>query len=331
MKKIIFLLIITAAIILGGFFVWRQFQPKSLGKITMGWNTWPGNLPYFVAFDKGFFKDEGLEVKMVAEESYSKKVDDLMANKIDFSGDMVLIDIVEKASKGKKLKVVLVTDYSSGADGIVAKKEIKNISELKGKKVAVEMGTLGEYLLYDALKKNNLKLADVQETNMTAQEAAQAFIRGEVDAAVTYEPDYSQAVEKSNGWRIYTSADSPGLIIDILTFGRDFVVKNPAKVSAVVRAYFKAIDFIADSSDKAYEIGAKYFKITPSEFKEQYAGVKQVRLTDNLNFMAYGSGSDSLHGLTQQAYNFLLLKGTIKNKIDSTEIIDPSFIRGLTQ
>jgi len=205
MKKTITILTFVLLTILaaGGIFFYGQSQPKSLGKITLGWNTWPGNLPYLVAYEQGFFKEQGLEMEMIAEESYLKKVDDLISGKIDFSGDMALVDVVEKASKGGKLNVVLATDYSNGADGIVAKKEIKNISEFKGKKVAAEVGTLGEYLLYDALKKNNLELSDVQEVNLSAQEAAQAFIRGEVDAAVTYEPDYSQAVEKGAGWRIY--------------------------------------------------------------------------------------------------------------------------------
>jgi hypothetical protein len=45
--------------------------------------------------------------------------------------------------------------------------------------------------------------------------------------------------------------------------------------------------------------------------------------------MAFGSGSDSLHGLIQRAYNFLLIKGTVTNKIDSTEILEPKFIRTL--
>lgn len=312
-----------------GFFFYRQSQVKFLGQITLGWNAWPGFLPYLVAYDQGYFKEDGLDVKMIEEESYGKMLDDLVSSKIDFAGSIGLIDIAEKDSSGAALKIVSVADYSNGADGIVTKKEIKSISELKGKKVAVEQGTLGEYLLYDALKKNNRSLTDVQEVNMTAQEAAQAFISGKVDAAVSYEPYYSQAVKDGNGWRIYTSADSPGLITDVVALKGDFVTKNPEKVSTVIKSYFKAMDFIAKNPDQAYTIGAKYFKITPSEFKDQYAGIKQVGLTDNLNFMSYGNGSDSLHGLINQAYDFLLLKGTVKNRVDSTEIIDPSFIRGL--
>lgn len=329
MNKKIIILIVGALLvfIIGGFLWWRASQPKSLEKITYGWNVWPGVLPYLVAKDQGFFKDNGLDVEMVEYDSYIKKVDDAVSGKINFSGDFALIDVIEKVSKGNALQVVLATDYSNGADGIVAKSEIKNISELKNKNVAVEMGTLGEYLLYDALKKNNLTLSDINEVNLTAQEAAQVFIRGEVDAAVTYEPDYSEAVKKGNGTRIYTSADSPGLIIDCLTFRKDFLIQNPLKVQAVVNAYFEAMDFISLNPDKAYAIGAKYFKITPDEYKEQIKGVKLMSKDDNLKAFTYGSGIDSLHGTIKNINNFLIGKGTIKTVVDSTEVINPTFIR----
>lgn len=332
MRKIAIILIIILVIgIVGGYFIYQRTQIKNLGEITYGWNHWPGVLPYLVAYDQGFFKQEGLSVKMVEGDSYIKHLNDLIVGKIDFSGDIALIDIVEKASKGNKLKVVLATDYSNGADGIVAKKEIKSINELKGKKVAVEMGTLGEYLLHDALGKEDIDLSEIQEINFSAQEAAQVFIRGEVDAAVTYEPSYSQAVNDGNGWRIYTSADSPGLIIDVLTFGSDFVAKYPAKVSAVARSYFKAIDFIDKNPDQAYEIGAKYFKITANEFKSQIAGIKQMNFNDNQDIMSYGTGLNSIHGLIRQADLFLQEKSTIERVVDSTEIIDPRFVRELVK
>jgi len=329
MKKIttILAVVILVIVVIGGLFFYKQFQLKNLGEITYGWNTWPGVLPYLVAYDQGFFKEEGLDIKMIEEKSYADMLNDLIDDKIDFSGDLTLMDIVEKVGKGAELKVVLVTDYSNGADGIVAKKEIQNISELKGKKVAVEKGTLGEYLLYDALEKNDLNLSDILEINISAQESAQAFIRGEVDAAVTYEPDYSKAVEQGNGWRIYTSADSPGLIIDVLAFKNDFINHNPKKVVAVIKAYFKAMNFIEVNSDQAYEIGAKYFKILPNEFKEQYLGLKQVNFEDNLNMMSYRNSNDSLHFQIKDTYDFLKGKNIIQQEIDSTKIIDPQFIR----
>ncbi|MFA6476298.1 MAG: aliphatic sulfonate ABC transporter substrate-binding protein [Candidatus Paceibacterota bacterium] len=333
-KKIIIAIIgvvALAGILIGAYFFYSQSQTKSLGQITYGYQNWPGVLPYLVANDKGFFKEEGLDVKMVKVDSYVKEIEDLNSGQVDFIGDIALIDVVKQVSQGKDLKIVLATDYSNGADGIVAKKEIKTVLDLKGKKVAVEKGTLGEYLLFDALKKNSLGLSELSLVELSAQEAAQAFISGEVDAAVTYEPDFSQAVDKGNGWRLYTSSDSPGLIIDVLTFKKGFILQNEDKVQAVVAAYAKAMDFIKANSEEAYAVGAKYFAITPAEFKEQLAGIKLMDKFENNAALSYKISLDSLHGSVIEANTFLLGSGAIKNKVDSLDVIDASFLRGLEE
>ncbi|MFA6410798.1 MAG: ABC transporter substrate-binding protein [Candidatus Buchananbacteria bacterium] len=325
-SSIIFLIII----VIGGYFFYQNnIAKKSLGKINYGYEVWIGTFPYLVAYEKGYFKEQGLDVQLVKAESYAQEISDLLSGRTDFMGDFALVDVVKNVSLGNKLKVVLSTDYSNGGDGIVAKKEIENISELKGKKVAVEKDTLGEYLLYDALKKNNMTLADISEVNLTAQEAALAFIRGEVEVAVTYEPDLTLAVEKGDGWRLYTSAQSLGLIADALTFKADFLAENSEKVTAVVKAYTKAMDFILTNPQEAYLIGAKYFNITPVELEKQLLGIKLMTKDDNLNAFFYKTSIDSLHGAIIQANNFLLEKGTIKTKVDSTEILDSSFIKSL--
>jgi len=330
MKKsiIISTIVLIVAIAVGGYYWYKTNTPKNLGEIIWGLNVWPGNLPNLVAYDQGIYKKNGLDVKMIQEPDYGTLVTDFISGKINFA-DLALIDVVVKADDGEKIKIVLAADYSNGADGIVAKKEIRNIKELKGKKVAVEKDTLSEHLLYDALRKNELSLSDIVEVNLSAPKAAQAFIRGEVDAAATWEPDYTQAVEEGNGWRIYTSADSPGLIIDSLVFKSDYIKNNPEKVAAVVKSYFEGVDFIVANPEKAYEIGAKYSDITAEEFKIQYAGIKQMNKDDNTNAFFYRTTVDSLHGAIIQANKFLLEKRTIKTEVDSTEILDVSFVKGL--
>ncbi|MEI7718877.1 MAG: ABC transporter substrate-binding protein [archaeon] len=333
-KKVLISVVIICVFIIFiilGFFYFKQPETKSIGEITYGYQNWPGVLPYLIAYDQGFFNEKGLKVNLVKEESYVKEIENLTLGKTDFVGDIALIDVVKEVSHGNNLKVVLATDYSNRADGIVARKDIDMVSKLKGKRVAVEEGTLGEYLLYDALKKNNLSLSDLKIVNLSAQEGAQAFIRGEVDAAVTYEPDLSQAVAGGNGLRPYTSLSSPGLIIDVLAFRPDFVAKNPDKVSAVVSAYIKAMDFFNANPEKSYIIGANYFGITPAEFKDQLAGIKLMNKEDNNLAMSYKTSVESLHGAVIQANEFLKNKGTIKDNVDSIEIIDPKFIRELNK
>ncbi|MFA6322796.1 MAG: aliphatic sulfonate ABC transporter substrate-binding protein [Candidatus Buchananbacteria bacterium] len=331
MKKIIILLLLIflAAMAAGGYFLHKYSATKSLGKINFGYEAWIGVMPYVVAYEKGFFDEQGLEVELIYEESYDQEIAHLLSGRVDFIGDFALVDVVRSVSEGNDLKVVLATDYSNGGDGIAARKNLKEIKDLRGKKVAVEKDTLSEYLLYDALKKNGLSLADVSEINLSAPEAAQAFIDGKVDAAVTYEPDFTKAIEQGGGWRLYTSAQSLGLITDALTFRADYVENNPEKVIAVIKAYIKAIDFVRAQPEEAYRISAKYFNLTPTDLKKQIAGIKFLTKADNLEAFNYQTSLDSLHGAIMRANSYLLESKTIKNKIDSTDILMPRFIRDI--
>lgn len=300
-KTVIISILIICLIVVGLFIYYKPDQVKPLGQINYGYAPWPGVLPYIVAYEKGFFKAEGLDVNLIKTTSYTEQIADFISGRLDFVGDFALIDVVKKVSAGEKINVILATDYSNGADGIVSHKDIKNITDLKGKSVAVEKETLGEYLLYDALRKNNLNLSDVKIVNLSAQESVQAFIRGEVDAAVSYEPDLSLSLDQGQGNLLYTSVQSPGLIMDTLVFKPDFVTENPLLVEAVVRSYARAVDYIASNPADSYAVGAKYFDITSSEFEGQYKGIKQITLSENLSMMTYGVNSDSLHGLINQA------------------------------
>lgn len=323
--------LLTGLVAYGGWVFYQQNLNQGLQKITYGYQDWPGVLPYLVAYDQGFFKQVGLDVLLVKEDSYVQGVADLISGRVDFVGDIALIDLVKRVSAGSALKVVLATDYSNGADGIVAKSDIKSIKEFKGKRIALEKETIGEYLLYDALRKNNLTLNDVTIIDLAAQEAAQAFIRKEVDVTVTYEPGLSSAVSLGQGNLIYTSADSPGLIIDVLAFRAGYLASNEGKAKAVVAAYFKAIDYIDANPSGAYAIGAKYFEVTPAEFQEQLKGIKQMKMLDNLNALAYKSSLDSLHGQIKAMEAFLQTKGNIINPVDSLDIIEAKYVRELNQ
>lgn len=331
MSKRIIIIFVALALVLGGVIFWyssRQTASPDLGKLTMGWNRWVGTLPFFVAKDKGFFKELGLDIQF-KEGDYSQMVGGLKAGQIDFSGSVALIDLMRNSGQGANIQVVGIADMSNGADAIVAKKGIKSIEALRGKKVAVEKGTLGEYMLLYALQRKNLSLDDVVETDSSAEDAAKAFLAGSVDAAVTYEPYLSQTVADNRGHIIFSTADVPGLIIDTIAFNRGIIEQNPEKIKAVLRAYLKAVDFIQKNPDESYAIGAKYFKISPEEFARQSKGIKIAGLRENSAAFSHGGGYVSLYSAGESRNAFLKTIGNTYNEVNVNDILAPQFIRDL--
>ena len=161
----------------------------------MALSPWPGWFVWYLVKEKGFFEKNGVNVDLVWFPVYSDSLSALASGKVD-ANSQTLSDTLAPASKGIKLKAVLVNDNSNGGDGVVVKPSINSLKDLKGKKVATELGTVDHLLMLTALEKAGLAEKDVSYTNMTVNDAGPAFISGNLDAAVLWEPFLSKAIQE---------------------------------------------------------------------------------------------------------------------------------------
>ena len=91
------------------------------------------------------------------------------------------------------------SNESLGADGIVANKDIQSMADLRGKAVGFAERTVSQFFLNLLLKRAGLSQADIEHIEMSADDAGNAFLMQEVDAAVTWEPWLSQGNNPSTG------------------------------------------------------------------------------------------------------------------------------------
>jgi len=99
--------------------------------------------------------------------------------------------------------------------------------------------------------------ADVKVTNMTADDAAAAFIAGQIPAAVTWEPHLTLVRTQKKGKVLVDSSSTPGAIVDVVELSCSLIEKQPDDVKALVKGLYKANEFIKSDPQKAYEIMAK--------------------------------------------------------------------------
>ncbi|MBI4410969.1 MAG: ABC transporter substrate-binding protein, partial [Deltaproteobacteria bacterium] len=263
--------------------------------------------------------------------SHIAHIEDYLAGKIQGVTNLSN-EVIDQTLRGLDHKVVLVIDYSNGADGIAASSPIRDFSQIRGKKVAYEKGTLEEYFLLYALEQYRLSTRDIVSVNLDPVASAQTLEEGKVDVAVTYEPFLSRAVEKIGGNLIYTSADAPGLITDLLTFSASFVETWPESVFAVVRAYFKAIDFWKKRPDEVNGILAKQFETTKEVVARQLKGVTVLDLEANRTALTFSVGTESLYGNLRRVGEFVLRQqGKERGALDTDRLIDKSFIKRLAK
>lgn len=293
-------------------------------------SSWVGLAPLFVAKEKGFFKEEGVDATLTQIEAVGDRRSALAAGQIDGFGTTVDTQVMTAAA-GVPVVQVLALDDSYGGDGIVAKKEIATLQDLKGKRVAVETDGGASYfwLLY-ILKQNNIDPKELQFQSMSAGDAGAAFVAGKVDAAVTWEPWLTNARKTSFGHVLLSSDQTPGVIADTLGFRKDFVEQHPAAVQGVVNAWFKALAYIQSNQSDAYTIMAKAMGQTTDEFTASAKGVRWYDLAKNRDYFGSDPTTGPLYQLTKEANGFWLENGIIKAPVDVNALINAQFIQNAT-
>jgi NitT/TauT family transport system substrate-binding protein len=185
---------------------------QAAAPLKIGYSDWPGWVLFQVAIDKGWFKQENVDVD-IERFDYSASLDAFASGKLDGVGATNGDALVTGAS-GAKNVMILLTDYSSGNDMIVAKPSTKTVEALKGKKVGVEVGLVDHLLLDTALAKHGMKESDLTLVNAKTNELPQVLASSQDIAAVgAWQPNAGEALKRVPGARpIFTSADAPGLI-----------------------------------------------------------------------------------------------------------------------
>src|SRR5262247_3620082 len=201
-------------------------------KVGIGISGWTGFAPLTLANQAGIFKKNGLDVTI-------RKIPQKDRHLAIASGDIQCAATTVETwiswnANGVATKQVFQLDKSYGADGMVVRNSIASIKDVKGKTVAASApGTAPYFTLAWFLKKNGLTVKDVTVVNMEPAPAAQAFIAGQNDAAMTYEPYLSAVRAKPEAGKIIaTTLDYP-MVMDTFGCTPKFLTENPKAAKAL--------------------------------------------------------------------------------------------------
>jgi NitT/TauT family transport system substrate-binding protein len=292
--------------------------------ITVTMTSWIGYGLFHLADEKGFFDDHGVDLTIQVVEDESTNPAALESN--DFQGDLTTVDTnVRTIAAGVDLVQVLVVDDSNGADGIVATADVQSVQDLAGKDVGVKVGATSYVFLLSVLKDAGMTIDDIHVVDMNPGEAGTAFVAGQIDAAVTWEPFLSRATKREGGHVVISSADAPGLIVDSLTIRRDWVDAHPDAVTGLIQGYYDAYDFWQSNPDEALPIMADSQGISTDDFKATLPGVTMYSPQEIVDFMNAPADETGVLKLTTYINEFWVDEGVIEAPIDPAKSIDGHF------
>lgn len=294
------------------------------GKVLLGQASWIGYAPLYLADKKGFFDDHGADVDVQFFESKTDSKSALAAGRIQGMSTTVDTHVMSAAS-GMDISIVLALDTSDGGDGLSALKDIPDIPSLKGHSVALDTSGGASYFWFQyLLQQEGMTLDDVQVVNMSSGDAGAAFVAGEVDAAVTWEPWLSKAKETDNGSVLIDSSETPGIIVDALAMDKDFAAEYPGTIKAIVEGWYDALAYMESDPDDAYKIMMEYTgDETPEDLQ---ASMEEVKFYDKEGNASYYDGE--IQDVAKMAADLWLDTGLIDAEPDLDSLIDGSFIGG---
>jgi NitT/TauT family transport system substrate-binding protein len=296
-------------------------QAQDLPKVAIAISGWTGFAPLTLAAQAGIFKKNGVDVSI-------KKIPQKDRHLAIASGDVQCAATTVETwlvwnANGVATTQLFQMDKSYGADGMVVRNNIAKIADLKGKTVAASApGTAPYFTLAWFLKKNGLSVKDVTVVNLEPGPAAQSFITGQNDAAMTYEPYLSSVRDKPEAGRIIaTTLDYP-MIMDTFGCTPKFIKENPKAVQAIVNSYFEALAMIKSDPKKSFEIMGADVKQSAEAFEKSQAFIRWQDREANRKFFA-----GDWQAFSKEAGALLLEIGIIKQMPDLNAIVDTRFIK----
>jgi NitT/TauT family transport system substrate-binding protein len=332
MKKVL-LLILSALMVITMVSCANTNTKSSTSKaITIGTSPYPAWYVWYIAQDEGLFKKYGLNVTLKYFPVYSDSLQAFNTGKIDML-NIAACDTIAPYNQGVKFKIVQINDNSNGADGLVANSKYKTIRDLKGQAVVTEYGTIEHFFLLKALESAGMSENDIKYTNMTVNDSGTAMLAGKIDAACVWEPSLSLALGNKNNHLLYSSAQTPGLIPDLLIANQNLIDSDRKDVENLIKVYYDALAFYKKNPDKAVSDMAKQAEVKSSEMKTMMAGSKLFSVQDNINAMTQKQNDFSYlpYALTETAKFLKNCKMVDTVPSNTKDLIDASFMKDLSK
>ena len=311
--------------------VWMSGAAASAQPLKIVYSDWPGWVPWEIAKQKGFFEKVGVEVELLWFD-YGAGMEAFAAGQADAynvtNGDAMVIG----ATAGKPSTAIIINDFSNGNDMIIGGPGVAKLEDLKGKKVGVEVGFVDHLLLLKGLEKVGLSESDVELVNMPTNETPQALQAGSVDAIGAWQPSSGLALKLvPNSTAIYTSADAPGLIYDILFVSRESLDARRADWVKVVEAWYMVVDYMKDpaNEEEMLKILSARVGLSPEVYKPFLAGTKILTIDEALAVFEGGAelGLKSLAGSNAIVDEFNVKYKVYEKPEASADYIDASLTK----
>lgn len=288
MKKIVALLLSLCLLVLAadcGGNDSKKDTPKEKTKVTLGMLRLTSSAPLFIAMDKGFFAEEGIEIEPQWFDAAHPIAVSTASSKVDVGATGITASLYNMAANGQKLGIVAdkgreQKGYSSSALLVTTDNYnagVKSLKDLKGKRIGItQKGSTFHYMLGRMLETQGMSLNDVEIVPLSKLSAVMAALESkQIDGCILNEPNITKVQKAGYGKLVVQVGDVIPYQTSAIFYSPDFM-KNKDAAVRFMRAYNKACNYYYEAAvekkdakklEEVVNIVAKYVKAPAEDIK----------------------------------------------------------------
>jgi NitT/TauT family transport system substrate-binding protein len=245
--------------------------------LRVGLVDWPGYEPFYMAQSLGFYDQTGIELVPFVDSTEVIRAH--RQQQIDCTC-ITISDVLQLATTQNEQRLIMVIDQSAGADVILAKPQINDLAELKGKRIGSDLSALSAYILGRALETVKLTLQDIQLVNFGLSDQLAAYQADRFDAVITFDPFRTQLVN-AGAKTLFDSTAIPNEVFDAMVVSQTTLNQHQPTLQVLIQGFFKALDYLQQNRQDAITRMATREKVTPDEFEKALKLLKYSDLAQN--------------------------------------------------
>lgn len=297
----------------------RLDQP-GMPPLRVGTNVWPGYEPLYLARSMGLYRDQ--DIHLVELHSATDVLHLFRNGELDAAA-LTLDEALTLLQDQYDLRVILVMDVSAGGDMLLARSGISALPQLRGKTIAVEHTGVGAILLDGALAAAGLTLNDINLQRLTVDQHRQAFLQGQVDAVVTFDPVATYLMQEG-ARKLFDSSRIPGRIVDVLVVRKEVIEPYQAVLEKLLHGYFQAVQFLKASPQEAVSRMQGRLVLSEKAILQSYQGMKLPSLQENRYYL---TGAPSpLQTRARELADLMLKNELLDRPVRFSQLTEPRFL-----
>lgn len=307
--------------------------PEARTQFDIGWSIYAGWMPWPYAQQAGIVKKWAdkydVEINFVQVNDYVESVNQYTAGKLDGVTVANMDALTIPAAGGKDTSAIIVGDYSNGNDGILLK-GAESLSAIKGRQVYLVELSVSHYLLARGLESIGLPLTAVSTVNTSDADIVGAFSAPEITAAVAWNPQLSTMRATPDTTEVFSSADIPGEILDLLVVDTATLEANPNLGKALAGIWYETMALIQrqDAEGEAARAAmAELAGTTPEMFESQLA---TTHLYTDPEAAVAATSSPALITTMTRVRDFSFSRGLFGQGASSADAVGMAFPGGKT-